>query len=243
MCILQHYAMTICIIFIITGQQLAHAGFWDKISALKKKETHSYQTLDSIDLLFNNNQLVDEALDSVLTPLKEHESKQTTVYRKGKQFLMISSANVLLLHAEKEFLQRKYKIILPEISEEIAVLDRKTFRSLYHLTYNQATDQDLMISFQRGDRRAPNRLKVSNVNGCFEFSNRKPKWHPSINVYFLDFNNRVKMCSNKNFILEDDQGRQVLLFGKVEKDVFSLDYSHPFSALSAMGVALAIIRQ
>jgi tubby-related protein 1 len=55
-----------------------------------------------------------------------------------------------------------------------------------------------------------------------------------------DFNGRVRKISVKNFILEDAArpGRCVILFGRVSKDTFALDYCAPLSAMQAFAIAM-----
>jgi len=55
-----------------------------------------------------------------------------------------------------------------------------------------------------------------------------------------DFNGRVRKISVKNFILEDaaKPGRCVILFGRVSKDTFALDYCAPLSAMQAFAIAM-----
>ena len=59
--------------------------------------------------------------------------------------------------------------------------------------------------------------------------------------YCLNFAGRVTHASVKNFQLvdEDDEREDVLLqFGKVGKDVFTMDYAYPMSALQAFAICL-----
>lgn len=55
-----------------------------------------------------------------------------------------------------------------------------------------------------------------------------------------DFNGRVRKISVKNFILEDAArpGRCVVLFGRVSKDTFALDYCAPITAMQAFAIAM-----
>eukprot|EP00939_MAST-03C_sp_MAST-3C-sp1_P002936 g2936.t1 len=78
-----------------------------------------------------------------------------------------------------------------------------------------------------------------------ECKTRKPIWSEGMEAWTMDFRGRVKIASKKNMqIVCDDCAtdefgpRVILLFGKKTKDVFSLDFGKPFSALSAMGSVL-----
>ena len=58
----------------------------------------------------------------------------------------------------------------------------------------------------------------------------------------MDFRGRCKVASKKNFLIVSDdimKSEQVmLLFGKVKKDLFSLDFRAPFSVAAALGSVL-----
>lgn len=56
----------------------------------------------------------------------------------------------------------------------------------------------------------------------------------------LNFKGRVECASIKNFILEkDENGPEIMLFGKVNEAKFNLDMTHPIAPLVAFGVALS----
>lgn len=62
------------------------------------------------------------------------------------------------------------------------------------------------------------------------------------NCYILNFNNRVRLPSVKNFqmIRSDDQSKTVYLqFGRVGDDSFSLDFGYPISPFQAFSIALS----
>eukprot|EP00898_Chlorokybus_atmophyticus_P007952 jgi/Chlat1/8158/Chrsp76S07615 len=80
--------------------------------------------------------------------------------------------------------------------------------------------------------------------------NKLPRWHEQSHCWCLDFRGRVTMASVKNFQLvaahpgEDkplsgDDGPVLLQFGKVGKDVFTMDYRQPLSAFEAFALCLS----
>lgn len=73
-------------------------------------------------------------------------------------------------------------------------------------------------------------------------SNKAPVWNFSSHVYQLDFGGRVTQESAKNFQIEHND-EQVLQFGRVSTDTYTLDFQYPFSAVQAFGVALANVTQ
>ncbi|GFQ02326.1 tubby-like F-box protein 3 [Phtheirospermum japonicum] len=77
--------------------------------------------------------------------------------------------------------------------------------------------------------------------------NKSPRWHDQLQCWCLNFNGRVTAASVKNFQLEnggargeDEQDSSVILqFGKVGKDIFTMDYQYPISAFQAFAVCLS----
>ena len=61
-------------------------------------------------------------------------------------------------------------------------------------------------------------------------------------AYCLNFNGRVTLASVKNFQLadnEDPDESTILQFGKVGKDMFTVDYFYPMSAIQAFAICLS----
>ena len=69
---------------------------------------------------------------------------------------------------------------------------------------------------------------------------KKPRWNPKMDAWTMDFKGRAKLASKKNFQLVDieDQDRILMLFGKMTKNRWCLDYSPPMSPLNCLFVAL-----
>jgi len=79
------------------------------------------------------------------------------------------------------------------------------------------------------------------VGGLVTLTNRPPKWNDQVGAYVLNFNGRVTMASVKNFQLvsASEPDVVVLQFGRVSKDVFTMDFRYPLSPLQAFAVALS----
>lgn len=79
-------------------------------------------------------------------------------------------------------------------------------------------------------------------NNFIKLQNKEPKWDANRKLYVLDFGTRVKGASAKNFIfidsdLPEDQPN-VMLFGKLTENEFSLDVSYPLTPLQAFSMAV-----
>ncbi|KAI8574657.1 hypothetical protein RHMOL_Rhmol01G0371100 [Rhododendron molle] len=86
-------------------------------------------------------------------------------------------------------------------------------------------------------------------DGMLVLKNKSPRWHEQLQCWCLNFNGRVTVASVKNFQLvasvgEGAAGQQehenvILQFGKVGKDVFTMDYQYPISAFQAFAICLS----
>jgi tubby and related proteins len=74
----------------------------------------------------------------------------------------------------------------------------------------------------------------------FVLINKIPRWHEDLHCWCLNFNRRVIVASVKNFQLISPMRDQevILQFGKIKKDVFTMDYRQPLSAFQAFVICL-----
>lgn len=89
--------------------------------------------------------------------------------------------------------------------------------------------------------------------------NKAPRWHEQLQCWCLNFRGRVTVASVKNFQLiaattppapgapapaqasqpsQSDHDKIILQFGKVGKDMFTMDYRYPLSAFQAFAISL-----
>jgi len=75
------------------------------------------------------------------------------------------------------------------------------------------------------------------------YENLGPRWDKKLQSYALPFFGRVKKASAKNFqlVANADPNTIFLMFGKIKKDVFCLDYRGPIAHLDAMAIAVAAL--
>lgn len=88
----------------------------------------------------------------------------------------------------------------------------------------------------------------SQNKGMLVLQNKSPRWHEQLQCWCLNFNGRVTVASVKNFQLvaspksgvsEQAQENVILQFGKVGKDLFTMDYQYPISAFQAFAICLS----
>ncbi|XP_072983816.1 tubby-like F-box protein 5 isoform X1 [Typha latifolia] len=79
--------------------------------------------------------------------------------------------------------------------------------------------------------------------------NKAPRWHEQLQCWCLNFRGRVTVASVKNFQLVaavdpshqislEEQEKVILQFGKIGKDIFTMDYRYPLSAFQAFAICL-----
>ncbi|KAH7682756.1 Tub family proteins protein [Dioscorea alata] len=80
--------------------------------------------------------------------------------------------------------------------------------------------------------------------------NKAPRWHEQLQCWCLNFRGRVTVASVKNFQLvaavdashqvpPAEQEKVILQFGKIGKDIFTMDYRYPLSAFQAFAICLS----
>ncbi|XP_063981864.1 tubby-related protein 4 isoform X2 [Diachasmimorpha longicaudata] len=101
-------------------------------------------------------------------------------------------------------------------------------------------------TFQKAQLRQKLKLKATGTSGHkaeeLVMHNKAPMWNELSQVYQLDFGGRVTQESAKNFQIEY-RGKQVMQFGRIDGNAYTLDFQYPFSALQAFSVALANVTQ
>ena len=85
------------------------------------------------------------------------------------------------------------------------------------------------------------RYKDQDMTGLIKLINKPPRWNDQVGAYVLNFNGRVTMASVKNFqlVADDDHDSILLQFGRVGKDLFTMDFAHPLSPIQAFAICLS----
>ncbi|XP_061374321.1 tubby-like F-box protein 3 isoform X2 [Gastrolobium bilobum] len=85
-------------------------------------------------------------------------------------------------------------------------------------------------------------------DGMLVLKNKAPRWHEQLQCWCLNFHGRVTIASVKNFQLVaspengpsgPEHDKIILQFGKVGKDLFTMDYRYPISAFQAFAICLS----
>lgn len=91
---------------------------------------------------------------------------------------------------------------------------------------------------------------IHNTGHPLVLKNKAPRWHEQLQCWCLNFKGRVTVASVKNFQLvaavdssQDipsvEQEKVILQFGKIGKDIFTMDYRYPLSAFQAFAICLS----
>lgn len=105
----------------------------------------------------------------------------------------------------------------------------------------QAVDLDASPSVLANAGHAPKLGQQPHNAGVAILESRLPKWNGRTKTYELQFHGRAKLASARNFQLVHRGGqreRPVLLYGKLDDDVFALDFAHPLSILQSFAIVL-----
>ncbi|XP_051128804.1 tubby-like F-box protein 3 [Andrographis paniculata] len=105
------------------------------------------------------------------------------------------------------------------------------------------------IPFFRSKSNHSDKLLSGPLTSRLVLRNKAPRWHEQLQCWCLNFHGRVTVASVKNFQLvaspENDapggpeHEKVILQFGKVGKDVFTMDYRYPISAFQAFAICLS----
>ncbi|KAG6438009.1 hypothetical protein SASPL_102942 [Salvia splendens] len=92
--------------------------------------------------------------------------------------------------------------------------------------------------------------KYGSIGKQLILKNKIPRWHEQLQCWCLNFRGRATVASVKNFQLvasgepsenvpSPEQESVVLQFGKIGKDIFTMDYQYPLSAFQAFAICLS----
>jgi len=117
---------------------------------------------------------------------------------------------------------RKMRVVIPDVDEN--GVSSKVVRPM--------SRQDRLVT----------RLSGGDLKDLMKFSNREPVFREDLGAYCLDFGGRVSMASVKNFQLintEDPSMGNILQFGRVADDMFTMDFQWPLSPFQAFAICLS----
>ncbi|XP_023288688.1 tubby-related protein 4 [Orussus abietinus] len=157
--------------------------------------------------------------------------------KKGKRPASASPIRRRLLSSP--LLSRRARKNRGESSDDEGLVQDESSRSYRNLETFQKAQLRQKLK-QRGANLSAHKTEVTRRE--LVMHNKAPMWNESSQVYQLDFGGRVTQESAKNFQIEF-RGKQVMQFGRIDGNAYTLDFQYPFSALQAFAVALANVTQ
>lgn len=142
------------------------------------------------------------------------------------------------------------------------ILPRSLEDSFRSISFSRSIDNSTEFSSSRfSDIIAPNEEEDGGKERPLVLRNKAPRWHEQLQCWCLNFRGRVTVASVKNFQLiaanhqaagaptpsqpsqpsqpsHSDHDKIILQFGKVGKDMFTMDYRYPLSAFQAFAICL-----
>ena len=110
---------------------------------------------------------------------------------------------------------------------------------------HDANDKASILGFRKSKKKnsiKPKKSAKFTTTNQFVLHNKPPIWNETSQVYQLDFGGRVTQESAKNFQIEF-AGKQVMQFGRIDSNAYTLDFEWPFTTVQAFSIALANITQ
>ncbi|KAK1440321.1 hypothetical protein QVD17_06146 [Tagetes erecta] len=142
--------------------------------------------------------------------------------------------------------------LLPPRSLEDSFRSMSFSKSLDHSTeFSSSRFSEIMGAATSADVPDSEKSKMPLV-----LKNKSPRWHEQLQCWCLNFRGRVTIASVKNFQLiaappaagasqppppppPPEHDKVILQFGKVGKDMFTMDYRYPLSAFQAFAICLS----
>lgn len=135
--------------------------------------------------------------------------------------------------------------LLDESFRTITSSSSRKFISDYSAEFNSARFSDILGTLGE-EEEEEGKERVSSPP--LVLKNKPPRWHEQLQCWCLNFRGRVTVASVKNFQLiaanqpqtqSDGPDKILLQFGKVGKDMFTMDFRYPLSAFQAFAICLS----
>lgn len=84
--------------------------------------------------------------------------------------------------------------------------------------------------------------KETTTKNLIKLETLSPKWSNKYVTYYMNFTDRVRLSSKRNFILSLNN-KNILQFGKMSNNLYSVDFIYPLSPFQAFCISLCQINQ
>ncbi len=181
----------------------------------------------------NDELILDNQTDQ---KIKNYNQKKKSLFNALKREILFTSSNSSNFFRNTPSINKKF------IEYDYEKFSDSNSRSIKIKSNNNHVNE--ICSNFRTERLTIDKVKNKNsrYNKQFILHNKPPIWNETNQVYQLDFGGRVTQESAKNFQIELS-GKQVMQFGRIDSNAYTLDFEWPFTAVQAFSIALANITQ
>lgn len=181
----------------------------------------------------NDELILDNQTDQ---KIKNYNQKKKSLFNALKREILFTSPNSSNFFRNTPSINKKF------IEYDYEKFSDSNSRSIKIKSNNNHVNE--ICSNFRTERLTIDKVKNKNsrYNKQFILHNKPPIWNETNQVYQLDFGGRVTQESAKNFQIELS-GKQVMQFGRIDSNAYTLDFEWPFTAVQAFSIALANITQ
>eukprot|EP00922_Rhytidocystis_sp_ex-Travisia-forbesii_P064303 GHVS01095573.1.p1 GENE.GHVS01095573.1~~GHVS01095573.1.p1 ORF type:complete len:503 (+),score=48.24 GHVS01095573.1:66-1574(+) len=186
--------------------------------------------------------VLDHTGDTLLTAIRRDQHAPAHIYKEGGKPASVYGPNYVGCVVES-FWGTLFELMDDGLAPGLA--KAPVVASMPHTIRKTLAQVKFNTNFL-GDAPRQMRVNLSRDGKTYEMQNVSPQWDNSLNSYALPFYGRVKLASAKNFQLvrkaqEGNEEDIYLMFGKISKDEYSLDFRHPLSQLDAMAIAIGAL--
>jgi hypothetical protein len=162
----------------------------------------------------------------------------------GINFNNTAKNGILIGVVEADYMFEKFTLVT-NVSKLCKILKRKTLflatQTPKNENENLSIKQWLKNFVQDNIKQTSVVLNTMNTNDIINVQNKIPIWNNVVHAYVLNFHGLVKKASVKNTILLDDNENELFIFGKISKNLYSLNVKSPMSLIQSICMAITCI--
>ncbi|KAL3840299.1 hypothetical protein ACJIZ3_024890 [Penstemon smallii] len=111
------------------------------------------------------------------------------------------------------------------ITYELNVLRTRGPRRMCCTMHSIPTLDETLCPVEASEERKDKSSSNKSIKESLVLKNKTPRWHEQLQCWCLNFRGRVTVASVKNFqLVASEQEKVILQFGKIGKDIFTMDY-------------------
>ena len=208
---------------------------------ISKKFYNKLSLIQIEDFIFS--QLPDNQI--LMTNVRVYKSCFNNIFKRNDDFknfnfeveILLNNNIFLIGKTVNNFSKLKIKLYITNNHKEYKYIGKIVSRGKYILNLKIKYAINFLGLF--GMRKMI--VKIIDKKKEIIFNNKIPEWDIKYQKYLLDFNQRVRLTSKRNFILEDKNNKKVLQCGKIDNNIYALDYESPLNPFQAFSISITSI--